>query len=56
MGKDDAIKPLYLKINLTIKERERMNVFCGPGRRIKREAWVREALVAALDREEAVRG
>ena len=51
----DAIRPLFLKVGLSARERERLNAVCGPGRRIKREAWVREALIAALDREEASR-
>ena len=49
----ESIRPLFLKVGLSARERERLNAVCGPGRRIKREAWVREALIAALDREEA---
>lgn len=45
--------PMNVQVPLASGERQRLNEVCGPGRPMKRGAWVREAILAALEREEA---
>ena len=42
----------YFGVPLRPDERRRLDRVCGPRRRWKRGEWVREAIVAALDRQE----
>lgn len=51
MSKDEPV-PMFLTIRLTAKERARLNQFCGPGARVKREPWIKEAIMAAVERAE----
>lgn len=44
---------MNLGIPLGEEDRRRLDQVCGPGRRVKRGAWVADAIRAALDREEA---
>ena len=48
-----GVKLFHLGVPLSPEERARVDRACGPGRPIKRGAWVREAILQALDREEA---
>lgn len=43
----------YVGVPLSPSDRERLAALCGRGRSRKVGAWVAEAIVAALDREEA---
>ncbi|MFA4972508.1 MAG: hypothetical protein WC683_07825 [bacterium] len=51
----NRVETLALSVPLDRDERSRLDKACGPGRPMKRGAWVREAILAALDREEAAK-
>ena len=53
MEHTEAILDVSVCIPMTKAERDRLDEVCGPGQPVKRGAWVREAILRALDREEA---
>jgi hypothetical protein len=51
----DGMKKVAFKIPLTLFEIQRLDALTGVGRRLKRQAFAREAILAQLDREEHAR-
>jgi len=45
----------FLRVELGRHERRRLDAVCGPGQPMKRGAWVRRAIVEALERDEAAK-